>query len=40
MQQDLGSDSGDKGKITMVGVQGNDFLHASSSSNNESHVDE
>jgi hypothetical protein len=40
VQQDLGFDSGDEGKITVVGVQGKDSLHASSSSNNESHVDE
>jgi hypothetical protein len=40
VQQDLGSDSGDKGNITTVGVQGKDSLHASSSSNNESHDDE
>jgi hypothetical protein len=40
VQQDLGSDSGDEGKITMVGVQGKYSLHASSSSNNESHDDE
>jgi len=40
VQQDLGSDSGDEGKITTVGVQGKDSLHASSSSNDESHVDE
>jgi hypothetical protein len=40
VKQDLGSDSGDEGNITMVGVQGKDSLHASSSSNNESHVDE
>jgi hypothetical protein len=40
VKQDLGFDSGDKGKITMVGVQGNDSLHASSNSNNESHDDE
>jgi hypothetical protein len=40
VQQDLGSDSGDEGKITSVGVQGIDSLHASSSSNDESHVDE
>jgi hypothetical protein len=40
LQQDLGFDSGDEGKITMVGVQGKDSLHASSSSNYESHVDE
>jgi hypothetical protein len=35
-----GSDSGDEGKITTVGVQGKDPLHASSNSNNESHDDE
>jgi hypothetical protein len=40
VQQDLGSDSGDEGKITVVGVQGEDSLHASSNSNNESHDDE
>lgn len=40
VQQDLGFDSRDKGKITSVGVQGKDSLHASSSSNDESHVDE
>ena len=40
MQQDLGSDSGDEVKITAVGVQGKDSLHASSNSNNESHDDE
>ena len=40
MQQDLGSNSGGEGKITMVGVQGKDSLHASSNSNNESHDDE
>jgi hypothetical protein len=40
VQQDPSSDSGDEGKITMVGVQGKDSLHASSSSNNESHDDE
>jgi hypothetical protein len=39
-KQDLGSDSGDEGKITVVGVQGKDSLHASSNSNNESHDDE
>jgi hypothetical protein len=39
MQQDLGSDSRDEGKITTIGVQGKDFLHSSSSSNNESHDD-
>jgi hypothetical protein len=40
LQQDLGFDSGDKEKITAVGVQGKDSLHASSNSNNESHDDE
>jgi hypothetical protein len=40
VQQDRGSDSGDEGKITIVGIQGKDSLHASSSSNDESHVDE
>jgi hypothetical protein len=40
MQQDLGSDSGDEGKITTIGVQGKHSLHASSSSNNESRVEE
>jgi hypothetical protein len=40
VQQDLGSDSGDEGKITAVGVQGKHSLHASSNSNNESHDDE
>jgi hypothetical protein len=40
VQQDLGSDSGDEGKIATVGVQGKDPLHASSNSNNESHDDE
>jgi hypothetical protein len=40
MQQDRGSDSRDEGKITIVGIQGKDSLHASSSSNDESHVDE
>jgi hypothetical protein len=40
VQQDLGSDSGDGGNITTVGVQGKYSLHASSSSNNESHEDE
>jgi hypothetical protein len=40
VQQDIGFDSGDEGNITMVGVQGKDSLHASSSSNDESHVDE
>jgi hypothetical protein len=40
VQQDLGSDSGDEGKITTVGVQGKYSLHACSNSNNESHDDE
>jgi hypothetical protein len=40
VQQDLGSDSRDEGKITMIGVQGKYSLHASSNSNNESHDDE
>jgi hypothetical protein len=40
VQQDLGSESGDGGKIIVVGVQGKDSLHASSSSNDESHIDE
>jgi hypothetical protein len=40
VQQYLGSDSGDEGKITMVGLQGKHSLHASSNSNNESHDDE
>jgi hypothetical protein len=40
VQQDLGSDSGDEGNITAVGVHGKYSLHSSSSSNNESHVDE
>jgi hypothetical protein len=40
VQQDLGFDSTDEGNITAVGVQGKDSLHASSSSNDESHVDE
>jgi hypothetical protein len=40
VQQDLGSYSGDEGKITTAGVQGKDSLHASSSSNDESHNDE
>jgi hypothetical protein len=39
VQQDLGSKSGDEGKITVVGVQGKDS-HASSSSTDESHIDE
>jgi hypothetical protein len=40
VQQDLGSNLGDEGMITVVGVQGKDYLHASSSSNDESYVDE
>jgi hypothetical protein len=40
VKQDLGSNSGDEGKITTVGVQGKDSLHANSNSNNESHDDE
>jgi hypothetical protein len=40
VQQDLGSDLGDEGNITSVGVQGKYSLHASSNSNNESHDDE
>jgi hypothetical protein len=40
VQQDLGSESGDKGKITTAGVQGKYSLHASSSSNDESLIDE
>jgi hypothetical protein len=40
VQKDLGSNSGYEGKITAVGVQGKDSLHASSSSNHEYHVDE
>jgi hypothetical protein len=40
VQQNIGSDLGDEGKITTVGVQGKDSLHASSNSNNESHDDE
>jgi hypothetical protein len=40
VQQDLGSNSGDEGKITMTRVQGKDSLHSSSSSNDESHDDE
>jgi hypothetical protein len=40
VKQDLGSDLGDEGKITAIGVQGKDSFHSSSSSNNESHVDE
>jgi hypothetical protein len=38
VQQDLGFDSEYEKKITTVGVQGKDSLHASSSSNDESHV--
>jgi hypothetical protein len=40
VQQDIGSDLGEEGNITTVGVQGKDSLHASSNSNNESHDDE
>jgi hypothetical protein len=40
VQQDLGSKSGDEGKITSTGVQGKDYLHASSSSTDESYIDE
>jgi hypothetical protein len=40
IQQDFGYDLEDEGKITSVGVQGKDPLHASSNSNNESHDDE
>jgi hypothetical protein len=40
VQQDLGSNSGEEGKITVIGVQGKYSLHASSNSNNESHDDE
>jgi hypothetical protein len=40
VQQDLGFDSRDEGKITAVGVQGKDSCHSRSSSNNESHDDE
>jgi hypothetical protein len=39
VKPDLGSDLGDEGKITTVGVQGKHSLHASSNSNNESHDD-
>jgi hypothetical protein len=40
VQQDIGSDSGDKENITTIGVQGKHSLHACSNSNNESHDDE
>jgi hypothetical protein len=40
VQQDLGFDSGDEEKITVVGVQGKGSLHAISSYTNESHDDE
>jgi hypothetical protein len=40
VQQDLGSESRDEGKITAAGIQGKYYLHASSSSNDESHIDE
>jgi hypothetical protein len=40
VQQDFGSKSGDEGNITTTRVQGKASLHASSSSNDESHIDE
>jgi hypothetical protein len=40
VQQDLGSESGNKGKITAAEVQGKYSLHASSSSIDESYIDE
>jgi hypothetical protein len=40
VQQDLGFESGDERKITATGVQGKYFFHASSSSTDESHIDE
>jgi hypothetical protein len=40
VQQYLGSNSGDEGNITTVGVQGKYSLHASLSSNDKSRVDE
>jgi hypothetical protein len=40
VQQDLGFDSRDEGKITAAGVQGKYSLHSISSSNDESHNDE
>jgi hypothetical protein len=40
VHQDLGSDLGDEGKIIVAGVQGKYSLHASLSSNDESHIDE
>jgi hypothetical protein len=40
VQQDLGSESGDEGNMTTIEVQGKYSLHASSSSNDESHIDE
>jgi hypothetical protein len=40
VQQDLDSESRDEGKITLVGVEGKDSLHSSSSSNDESPIDE
>jgi hypothetical protein len=40
VQQDLGSESRDEGKITTTQVQGKYSLHASSSSSDEFHIDE
>jgi hypothetical protein len=40
VSQDLGSESGDEGKITGAAVQDKYSLHSSSSSNDESHIDE
>jgi hypothetical protein len=40
VQQDLGFESRDEGKITAAEVKSKDSLHASSSSNDESHIDE
>jgi hypothetical protein len=40
VQKDIGSNSEDEGNITTTGAQGKDSLHASSSSNDESHIDE
>jgi hypothetical protein len=37
MQKDLGSDSGDEMRITVVGVQGKSSFHAGSSSTNTYH---
>ena len=39
-QQDLGSDSGDEARITVVGVQGKSSFHVGSSSINKSHDNE